>query len=93
MKLTSALAASLFAIVAAISLNANAAADNQAGAKTAPDTPAAAKTENAAHQMKMRPHSHAEEKTGFVQKAPQAVPDKPNPARDWSKHFHPRDGK
>ena len=43
--------------------------------------------------MKMRPHSHVEEKTGFVQRTPEAMPDKPNLARDFSKHFHPRDGK
>ena len=41
----------------------------------------------------MRPHSHVEEKTGFAQKAPEAMPDKPNAANDRTKHFHPRDGK
>ncbi len=101
MKLYPILAASLFALMAAISLNASAATDAPADAKNAADTAAAenaagtaaVKAENAAHQMKMRPHSHVEEKTGFVQRAPEAAPDRPNPARDFSKHFHPRDGK
>ena len=83
MKLKPALAASLFAIMAALSLNAGAAAD----------TTADAKTEKAAHQKKMRPHSHMEEKTGIPQKANEATPDKPNAAKDKTKHFHPRDGK
>ncbi len=83
MKLKPTLAASLFAIMAALSLNAGAAAD----------TPADAKTEKAAPQKKMRPHSHVEEKTGFPQKAVEAMPGKPNAAKDKTKHFHPRDGK
>ena len=101
MKLNRTLAASLFALMAAISLNASAATDAPADAKNAADTAAAknaantaaVKAQNAAHQMKMRPHSHVEEKTGIVQRAPEAVPDRPNPARDFSRHFHPRDGK
>jgi len=83
MKLKPTLAASLFAIMAALSLNASVAAD----------TPADAKAEKAAPQKKMRPHSHVEEKTGFAQKAPEAMPEKPNAAKDRTKHFHPRDGK
>jgi len=83
MKLKPTLVASLFAIIAALSLNASAASD----------TPADAKTERTAPQKKMRPHSHVEEKTGFAQKAPEAMPDKPNAANDRTKHFHPRDGK
>ena len=103
MKLNPVLAASLFALLAALSLNAGAAAggkntsdasaDAFAGARSASDTSAGAKAENVTHPMKMRPHSHVEEKTGFVQRTPEAMPDKPNPARDFSKHFHPRDGK
>lgn len=92
MKLKLTLAASLFAVIAALSLNASAAADAPAGAKTALNAGADAQPEKAAHPT-MRPHSHAEEKTGFPQKAPEAMPDKPNPAKDMSKHFHPRDGK
>lgn len=83
MKLKPTLAASLFALMAALSLNASAAAD----------TPADAKVEKVAAQKKMRPHSHVEEKTGIPQKAPEAMPDKPNAANDRTKHFHPRDGK
>lgn len=83
MKLKTTLAASLFAIVAALSLNASAASD----------TPADAKVEKAAPQTKMRPHSHTEEKTGFAQKTSEAMPDKPNAATDKTKHFHPRDSK
>jgi hypothetical protein len=83
MNLKPTLAASLFALMAALSLNASAAAD----------TPADAKTEKAASQKKMRPHSHVEEKTGIPQKVPVAMPDKPNAAKDRTKHFHPRDGK
>jgi hypothetical protein len=52
-----------------------------------------AKIEKAAPQTKVRPHSHVEEKTGFPQKAPEAMAYKPNAATDKTKHFHPRDGK
>lgn len=83
MKLKPSLAASLFALMAALSLNAGAAAD----------VPADAKVEKVAPKKKMRPHSHVEEKTGFPQKAPEATPDKPNAAQDKTKHYHPRDGK
>ena len=83
MKLKPTLAASLFALMAVLSLNASAAADTSADAKV----------DKAAPQKKMRPHSHVEEKTGFAQKTPEAMPDKPNAAKDRTKHFHPRDGK
>lgn len=83
MKLKPALAISLFAITAALSL----------GASAASDTPADAKAEKAAPQKKMKPHSHMEEKTGVPQKAPVAMADKPSAAKDKTKHFHPRDGK
>ena len=83
MKLKPVLAASLFAIMAALALNASAATD----------TAADAKVDKAAPQKKMRPHSHVEDKTGIPQKAPEAMPDKPNAAKDKTKHFHPRDGK
>jgi hypothetical protein len=93
MKLKLTLAASLFAIVAALSLNASAASDTPAGASNASNTPADAKVEKAAPQKHMKRHSHAEEKTGFAQKAPEAMPGTPNAADDKTKHFHPRDGK
>ena len=83
MKPKPTLAASLFAIMAAFALSANAASD----------TAADAKAEKAAAQKKMKPHSHVQEKTGFPQNVPQAMPDKPNAAKDKTKHFHPRDGK
>ncbi len=93
MNLKPALVASLFALVAALSLNASAASDTPVGASNASNTPADAKVEKAVPQKKMKRHSHAEEKTGFVQKDPEAMSDKPNAANDKTKHFHPRDGK
>ncbi len=94
MNMKPTLAASLFALVAALSLNAGAASDNPAGASTASNTPADAKVEKAAPQKKhVKRHSHAEEKTGFAQTAPKSMPDKPDAANDKTKHFHPRDGK
>ncbi|WP_150429410.1 hypothetical protein [Dechloromonas sp. CZR5] len=42
---------------------------------------------------KVKPHSHVQEKTGMPQSMPEAKVDKSNPAKDKSKHFHPRDGK
>ncbi len=90
MKLKPSLAASLFAIMAGLSLNAGAAADTPAGEKT---EKAAPRMEKAVHQKEMRPHSHVEEKTGIPQKASEVMPDKPNAAKDKTKHFHPRDGK
>ena len=83
MKLKPTLAATLFAILAALALNASAASD----------TPADAKVEKVAPQKKMKPHSHVEEKTGIPQMIPVAMPAKPNAANDRTKHFHPRDGK
>lgn len=44
-------------------------------------------------KMKVKRHSHMEEKTGIPQKTPEAMADKPNPANDKTKHLHPRDGK
>ena len=93
MQIKVAFAAGLFALAASISFNAGAAADTPPAAKSVADNPARAEADGPAHQMMMGPHSHAEEKTGFPQRAPQAQPNKPNPARDFSKHFHPRDGK
>ncbi len=92
MKLKPTLAAGLFAIIAALSLNAGAASDTPVGAKTASGPSTDAKVEKAAHPT-MRPHSHAEVKTGFPQRTPVTMQDEPNPAKDMSKHFHPRDGK
>ena len=85
MKMNPTLAASLFAIAAALSFNANAASDAPADNKAA--------AEKAAPQKKMKPHSHVQEKTGIPQNVPDAATDKPNAAKDKTKHFHPRDGK
>ena len=41
----------------------------------------------------MKHHSHVEVKTGVPQSAPEAKTDKTDPAKDKTKHFHPRDGK
>lgn len=38
-------------------------------------------------------HSHVQEKTGIPQIMPEKKSDQPNPAKDRSKHYHPRDGK
>jgi len=51
------------------------------------------KAEPAKAKIKVKRHSHMEEKTGIPQKMSAAMPDKPNPANDKTKHFHPRDGK
>ena len=40
-----------------------------------------------------KPHSHVQEKTGIPQSMPDTKADKPNPAKDMTKHYHPRDGK
>ncbi len=90
MKLKPALAAGLFATMAAVALNAAAAADTPADAKMEKAVPPMQK---AASHKKMKPHSHAEEKTGVAQRAPKAKPDNPGAAKDETKHFHPRDGK
>ena len=87
MKLKTTLSAGLFAAIAALSMGAQAAADTdkatQAKAPVA-DTPAV---------RKLKPHSHVEVKTGVPQNVPEAKAHKPDPAKDKSKHFHPRDGK
>jgi hypothetical protein len=87
MKLNTTLSAALFAAIAALSMGAQAAteADKATEAKApAATTPASAK---------MKPHSHVELKTGVPQKEPEAKADKPNAAKDQSKHYHPRDAK
>lgn len=93
MKLNSTFAVSVFALVAALSLNAGAASGTPANTGAASVTPADAKAEEAAPHKTMKRHSHVEEKTGFAPKAPEAMPEKRNAANDRTKHFHPRDGK
>jgi len=87
MKLKLTLAAALFAMMAAVSLNANAATDTPA------DTSVEKAATPAAPAKKVKPHSHVEEKTGVAQKAPDAKAEKPDASKDMSKHYHPRDGK
>lgn len=38
-------------------------------------------------------HSHVQDKTGIPQVMPEKKSNKPNPAKDMSKHYHPRDNK
>lgn len=87
MKLKATLSVGLFAAIATLSMGAQAAsdADKPAEAKaTVADTPGV---------KRVKPHSHVEEKTGVPQNVPEAKADKPDPAKDKTKHFHPRDGK
>lgn len=43
---------------------------------------------------KAKPHSHVQEKTGVPQIMPtEAKTEKQNPAKDMTKHYHPRDNK
>ena len=87
MKLNSILSAALFAAIAALAMSAQAVSDT--------DKAVEAKAPVAGVQAvkKMKPHSHVEVKTGVPQSAPEAKTDKTDPAKDKTKHFHPRDGK
>lgn len=57
------------------------------------DAPQGIKVEPVKAKMKVKRHSHMEEKTGIPQKTPEAMPGKSNAENDKTKHFHPRDGK
>jgi hypothetical protein len=82
MKISSLIAAVLFAGVATT------------GTVYADDKAAAPKAAEAqADKAASKPHSHVQEKTGMPQSMQDAKADKPNAAKDKSKHFHPRDGK
>lgn len=81
MKLKPLISMSLFITVVMLSF----------GAQAASDTDKAAEAK--ATEMKMKPHSHVEEKTGVPQKMPEATSDKAKAGKDKSKHLHPRDGK
>jgi Ni/Co efflux regulator RcnB len=87
MKLNSILSAALFAAIAALSMSAQAVSDTD---KT---VEAKAPVAGVQADKKMKPHSHVEVKTGVPQSAPKAKTDKTDPAKDKTKHFHPRDGK
>lgn len=82
MKVSSLIAALLFASA------------TMTGASYADDKAAAPKaTEAQADKSAAKPHSHVQEKSGVPQSMPEAKADKPNAAKDKSKHFHPRDMK
>lgn len=92
MKQIPLLAAGLFAVVAALALNANAASETHTN--TQPDVV----MQHDSMRKGMKPHSHMDEKLGIAAssretRANEAMPAKPNPAADKRKHFHPRDGK
>ena len=87
MKLNSILSAALFAAIAALSMGAQAASDTDKAAE------AKAPVAGVKADKKMKPHSHVEVKTGVPLSEPEAKVDKPNAAKDNSKHFHPRDAK
>jgi len=75
MTLKSTIAASLFAIMAALSLSVSAASTTSADAKI----------EESTQQKAMKPHSHVQDKTGIPQKAPEITSEKPNAASDHTK--------
>jgi hypothetical protein len=82
MKISSLIAAVLFAGIATT------------GVVYADDKAAAPKAAEAqADKAAAKPHSHVQEKTGMPQSMPEAKADKPNAAKDKSKHYHPRDMK
>ncbi|CAG0991154.1 hypothetical protein GEOBC_02381 [Geobacteraceae bacterium] len=90
MKSNSLFSISLFAAITIFS------SVTQAASDTAKMAEAQASAETKVEQSstkKMKPHSHVEEKTGIPQKAPESTANRPNPAKDMSKHYHPRDGK
>lgn len=63
------------------------------GAAYADDKETAPKAAEAQAE-KTKPHSHVQEKTGVPQSMPtEAKTEKKNPAKDMSKHYHPRDNK
>lgn len=90
MKPLSTLALGVLALAMAFSFNAVAAPNTADDSSPGMQQPQAKKN--------LRPHSHMEEKIGVVAKAAPTVDDKPavakpDPWKDRSKHFHPRDGK
>ena len=87
MKLNSILSTGLFAAIVALSMGAQAASDTDKAAE------AKASVAGTPAVKKMKPHSHVEVKTGVPQNEPEAKADKPNAAKDQSKHYHPRDAK
>jgi len=85
MSLKTTAAAALFAISALISMGATAASDAEKSTEAKPAATDAKK--------KVKPHSHVEEKGGAVSNDREHQSGKTDPAKDKSKHHHPRDGK
>ncbi|KXB32526.1 hypothetical protein AT959_02245 [Dechloromonas denitrificans] len=85
MKLQALISASTLAAITAFSASA------YAEEKAAPATEM--KVEKAAPAQAAKPHSHVQEKTGVPQSVQPADPAKTSPAKDMSKHYHPRDMK
>lgn len=92
MKVKTIFIACLLAAFATFSIGAIAADNPSDVAKDIKAEPAMAK-KPAEAKMKVKRHSHMEEKTGIPQKMPEAMANKSNAANDKTKHFHPRDGK
>lgn len=87
MKLLPILSTGLFAALAALSFNTQAAEGAEAKA------PAAETQTDKVPAKKAKRHSHVEEKTGMAP-SEAASASKPEKAKaDKAKHFHPRDGK
>ncbi|SBT09240.1 conserved exported hypothetical protein [Candidatus Accumulibacter aalborgensis] len=94
MKPQSILSAALFTAIVAFAVGAQAASDTDKAAEGKdPVAGAQAPAASVQAEKKVRPHSHLEEKTGVPQKAPEPQLNKPNSAKDMSKHYHPRDMK
>lgn len=85
MKLQNLLSAVILTAIAALS------SSTYAEEKAAPT--AEVKAEKSTPSQATKPHSHVQEKTGVPQSAQAAEPTKKNPAKDMSKHYHPRDMK
>lgn len=80
--------AAAFAALLSLSSPVALAVDDKPAEAAAPDT------QQVQPKKKVKPHSHVEDKGGAPQTAPEPQKaDKPNPATDRSKHYHPRDAK
>ena len=86
MRMKPTLIVGLWAFASLIAANANAASH----------MPAESTTEKAEAKKRVPPHSHMEEKTGVRPPVKKSAPEKStsnkaDPAKDRTKHFHPRD--
>lgn len=94
MKLKLFLSTTFLAVLASLSLSAQAATEMDKTTAGASETKAATMNMSAEKGKPQKRHSHAEEKSGVPQSLPDAnASAKPNPAKDPSRHLHPRDGK